>query len=128
MAHYVADYQFDLGKTQLCLLLKSYLRDLNGDTRRTNYDFDAQVLPLTFQDYVLQKNEVKAYCTANFQPRRCHLYLSETTFLSVQLPFLPTSMNYLNFIAEAKANPDIKKIELVGERISNQYTLIWSNE
>ena len=127
MALYVSDYQFDLGKVQPCLLLKSYLVEIGGTISRTSYEFDSSYLPAIFLANVTKKTQVKTNCSATFRPRRVHLYLDEFKFLSIQIPFLPTSTNYLNFIAEIKTNPLIKQVELIGEKISSQYTLIWSN-
>ncbi len=127
MALYVGNYQLDLGKVQPALLLKSYLVEIGGKTSRTSTDFDSSYLPQIFFDNVLPKTKVKKSCSANFRPRRVHLYLDEFSYLSVQIPFSPISTNYLNFIAEVKANSLIKRVELIGEKISSQYTLIWSN-
>ena len=127
MALYVSDYQFDLGKIQPCLLLKSYLVEIGGKISRTSYDFDSSYLPQVFFDNVAFKTSVKTSCSANFRPRKVLLYLDEFSYLSVQIPFLPTSINYLNFLAQVKANSLIKQVELIGEKISSQYTIVWSN-
>ncbi len=127
MAVYLGNYQFDLGQIQPALLLKSYLVEIGGNVSRTSTDFDSSYLPQVFFDNVLPKTRVKNSCNANFRPRKVLLYLDEFSYLSVQIPFLPTSSNYLNFLAEVRANPLIKQVELIGEKISSQYTLIWSN-
>lgn len=127
MANYVGDYQYDLGKLQPCLLLKVYLVEIGGQIARTSYDFDALYLPSIYLNNVAKRTEVRTSCSSNFRPRKTLLYLDEFSFLSVQVPFLPTSIGYLDFIAEIRANPLIKKIEIVGERISSIHTIIWSN-
>ena len=126
MAAYVGDYQFDLAIVQPCLLLKCYLVEIGGRSYRTSYDFDALYLPGVFLSNVSQKTEVKTSCSINFRPRRVHLYLEEFVYLSVQIPFLPTSSNYLNFIAEIKTAASICFVELIGEKINPYYTTIWS--
>lgn len=128
MALYVGDYQYDLGRVQPCLLLKSYLIEMGGLITRTSYDFDAQYLPTVFLANVDKKTEVKISCGANFRPRRMLLYLSELSYLSVYLPFTPTSSNYLLFLSEVKANSAIKKVKYVGESINAVKTQIWTNE
>lgn len=127
MADYVGNYQFDLGIQQPCLLLKTYLIENGTLVTRTSYSFDADYLPLVFLNNVAIKNSVKTSCSVSFRPRRVHLYLDELTFLSVQLPFMPTSPNYVAFMAAVKANSAIIAVKTKGEKISSIHTVIWSN-
>ena len=120
MAIYVADYQTDLGKLyQKRVLFSSLINNLSEISFTTTYDFDLPYLPQIFQSQTLTKLQYKNSCTLRFQPRLFRLFLTETKYLSLPCPFMPTSTNYLLFEQQIANNSLIIHVEKTGEIISD---------
>lgn len=120
MAIYVANYQSDLGRIyQKRTLFSNLIDSLSKTSFSTSYLFDSSYIPQVFKNKVLTKLEYKNSCFLNFQPRLFKLYLTETTYLSLPCPFMPTSTEYLLFQEQIISNPLIISWEIIGEVIND---------
>lgn len=113
MASYYGNYQSELGRIFERIKLSVYFVDVTVVTRGTR-DFtsteeDKKYIPTMFFDKVTLIEGRGAYCTLPYRLRYALLWLNKDKYLKVELPFLPGSNEYLEFLTEAK-----KKVETVG--------------
>ena len=122
MAGYVADYVSDFDKTYRQVRLNSRLVTANGQSSRTSSAFDLPYLPAIFQANTVSIGDVSAYCSLNLKPQAVKLYRDEGDYLYLEHPFQPTTANYQTFMQQLSNNPLILVLDVVGERLTDFYT------
>ena len=113
MASYYGNYQSELGRTFERIKLSVYFVEVTVVTRVTraftSTDEDRKYIPAIFFDQVTLIEGRGAFCELPYRLRYALLWLNKDKYLKVELPFLPGSNEYLEFLREAK-----KKVDTVG--------------
>lgn len=113
MASYYGNYQSELGRTFERIKLSVYFVEVTVVTRGTraftSTDEDRKYIPAIFFDQVTLIEGRGAFCELPYRLRYALLWLNKDKYLKVELPFLPGSNEYLEFLREAK-----KKVDTVG--------------
>lgn len=133
MADYVKDYANDydrvtgLVKLQVYLVTNTSLTTTRGTRENTSLEFDSDYLPSVFLNAA--QPYIKGYpvCPLSVTPRFAKLYLSNDSYLRVDLPFLPGTTRFNQFFLEAGANTDILTIGIEGETIKPYHLVFNAN-
>jgi hypothetical protein len=126
MASYGFDYCTDSGRVLKSVAFSVFVVDLGlaiagspfgGERISTSVDFDQQYLPSN----VLIK---RSCCSLPINtPRHARAFLSDSRYVYIPCPFRAVTSEFLRFFGELTDNNLVRKVELRGESIGNQYTL-----
>jgi hypothetical protein len=127
MADYVGDYANDfnrvvgLTKLPVYLVTNTSLTTVLGTRENTSFEFDSQYLPSVFLNAVQPYTKGFPVCPINITPRFAKLYLTNDSYLRVELPFIPGSSSFNQFFIAVGANINILTIGIEGEAIKPYY-------
>jgi hypothetical protein len=130
MASYGFDYCTDSGKVLKSASFSVFVVDLGlaiagspfgGERIFTSVDFDRQYLPSNVP--------IKRSCCSLpiATPRHVRAYLSDSRYVYLPCPFRAVTPEFLQFFSQLINNNLVRKVELRGESIGNQYTLNFAN-
>ncbi len=123
MATYYGDYQSDCGKTFQRVKLSVYWVDITVGTRgirsNTSIEEDTDYLPDIWFEKVFPVVSRQAYCDIPNRMRYALIWLTDSRYLHVDIPFLPGSNDYYFFFTGLayKLKGKGKTIGLTGELI-----------
>lgn len=128
MANYIGNYTNDynrvtgLAKLQVYLVTGTSRATTRGTRENTTSLFDSDYLPGVFLNAVELFVKGFPVCPLNIVPRFAKLYLTNDSYLRVELPFIPGSSEYNQFFIAVGADINILTIGIEGETI-NPYRL-----
>jgi hypothetical protein len=125
MANYLGDYQSDSGRFFYRIRLQVYLIDTSSGTRtliNTSLEEDEQYLPPSWYNKTSPLIGKALFCESPKGMRFALIYLTDTRYLNVDIPFIPGSNDYYNFFLEIayKLKGIGKTIGLQGEKLDSR--------
>ena len=127
MASYYGNYQNELGKIFEKIQFSVYLIDITTGTRGTreisSEKEDKKYIPSVFFNHATLVDSNSAYCKAIYPLRYALLWINKEQYLKVELPFLPGSNEYVEFLNEAKTK--VSTLGISGENISDQFLRLY---
>lgn len=120
MASYIGDYIDDFGNNYPFRLLNvGIIAETTIDTTRgqfnfTSTNFDSNYLPSIF----ILRTKVKTprdsrQCPFDFIPRFAKLYLTESSYLKIPVPFKPNTTNFNQFFLDFQ-NTNLEEVLTIG--------------
>jgi hypothetical protein len=123
VADYIGDYTNDYNRTtglarlQVYLIVDTSLTTSRGTRENTTFEFDSDYLPSIFLSSVQPFAPKDPNCPLTVTPRFAKLYLTNSSYLRVELPFRPGSSEFNQFFISAGANTNILTFGISGETI-----------
>lgn len=122
MADYRGNYEDDLGFIYPFIRLRVYIFDTTDNSiNNTSVEFDSNYLPPVFINHVDVLPRRGAYCTLSFNPRFARLWLNNSQYLRVDLPFKGGTYNHNQFSTSLSFNSLITDWGVRGEIIDRHY-------
>lgn len=125
MANYSGNYQSDSGVILYRVKLEVYLIDISSGRRsrvNTSLEEDEQYLPPSWYNKTSPLIGKALFCESPKGMRFALIYLTDTRYLNVDIPFIPGSNDYYNFFLEIayKLKGIGKTIGLQGEKLDSR--------
>ena len=125
MANYFGNYQSDSGIILYRVRLEVYLIDISGGVRsrsNTSLEDDEKYLPTIWYNKTSPLLNKAIYCESYKGKRVALIWLTDTQYLHVDLPFIPGSNDYYYFFTEIayKLKGIGKTMGLQGEKLDSR--------
>lgn len=120
---YLGTYVTDLGRAfELVPLRVTYVSQREADDVNLN---ELDFVPTIWLAKVIEEQRgIK--CSLPIQPRQLRMYLESEDYLQLDIHFQPASTDFLTLLTQVKANPLVRRAELVGESVGGYWTSLLS--
>lgn len=116
---YLGTYVTDLGRAfELVPLRVTYVSLREAENVTLN---ELDFVPVIWLGKVIEKIR-GIECTLPLQPRQIRMYLESEDYIQLDVHFQPGSSDFLALLTQVKANPQVKRAELLGESVAGYWT------